>query len=68
MIIHIIKERILRMALKETWDLNNLYGGNIDSPELKTAIKETEQKITKVNDLLRNITLDQMPLLAQKLQ
>lgn len=56
------------MALKETWDFNNLYGGNIDSPELKTAIKETEQKITKANDLLSNITLDQMPLIAQKLQ
>lgn len=56
------------MALKETWDFSSIYGGDLDSPELKAAFKEADAKISAVNEFLQEINLAQMPLAAQKLQ
>ncbi|BDR58136.1 M3 family oligoendopeptidase [Xylocopilactobacillus apicola] len=56
------------MNLKETWDLSTLFGGDLDSPELKSALKKTDELIELVKSTLENAHPGDFPSIATKIQ
>ena len=56
------------MNLKETWDFTQLFGGNLDSPELKKAFEETSSQTENLKKALSTATVTEFPSLAEEIQ